>query len=169
MISKEDKPFHGTECADFNGLKFLDVWLTSYSGFENLRSTKYRTVLKYKGSRDGFMAKDFHSKVDGLTPNLSLIKLKNGTSIAAYTLAKWQSTNLSKSGPDKHAFLVNLTTRALFLPCKLPQLATSSQNGFGPTFGSHELIIVEPFNGERLVESCTNQECYNIPKSLGPK
>ena len=53
---------------------------------------KFKTVLRYKGSRDGWMAKDFHRMADEKGPTVSLFKIEeNGQCIGGYTSAKWTS------------------------------------------------------------------------------
>ena len=38
---------------------------------------KFKTYLRFRGSRDGWKAIDFHSRCDGKGPTLSLFKLDN--------------------------------------------------------------------------------------------
>jgi hypothetical protein len=38
---------------------------------------KFKTVLRYKASRDGWKNADFHRKADGVGRTVSLIKIKN--------------------------------------------------------------------------------------------
>jgi hypothetical protein len=38
---------------------------------------KFKTLLKYKASRDGWMSIDFHSKCDGIGATVILFKIKN--------------------------------------------------------------------------------------------
>jgi hypothetical protein len=45
------------------------------------------TVDRYLGSRDGFNARDFHSRCDKIGPTISLFKLKNGDVIGGFTCA----------------------------------------------------------------------------------
>ncbi len=37
---------------------------------------KFRTQLRYRGSRDGWFAKDFHKKIKGMKPTVTLFKIK---------------------------------------------------------------------------------------------
>ena len=49
---------------------------------------KFKTVLRYKGSRDGWKAADFHRLVDGKAPTVSLFKVKeNGQCVGGFTSA----------------------------------------------------------------------------------
>jgi hypothetical protein len=48
----------------------------------------YKTKLKYRGSRDGWYAKDFHRISDGLGPTVTLMKIKdNEQCIGGFTRA----------------------------------------------------------------------------------
>jgi hypothetical protein len=49
---------------------------------------KFKTVQRYKASRDGWMAADFHKKVDGVGRTVSLFKIEqNGQCIGGFTSA----------------------------------------------------------------------------------
>jgi len=37
---------------------------------------KFKTKMRYKASRDGWLAEDFHRMSDGLGPTVSLFKIK---------------------------------------------------------------------------------------------
>jgi hypothetical protein len=43
--------------------------------------------ILYRGSRDGWLAKDFHSRCDGKSRTITLFKVKNGPCIGGYTEA----------------------------------------------------------------------------------
>ena len=46
---------------------------------------QFDTVLKYRGTRDGFMEKDFHRKADGVKPSITLFTMKSGMKIGGFT------------------------------------------------------------------------------------
>jgi hypothetical protein len=49
---------------------------------------KFKTVLRYKGSRDGWKSADFHKKADGVGRTVSLFKIKeNGQCIGGFATA----------------------------------------------------------------------------------
>ena len=56
---------------------------------EIMDQKEFDTVLKYRASRDGWMAKDFHARADGVKPSLSLFKTKKGVVIGGFTTAAW--------------------------------------------------------------------------------
>jgi hypothetical protein len=52
-----------------------------------LNNRKLLTTLIYRGSRDGWENKDFHSRANGKSPTISLFKVKDGPCIGGYTEA----------------------------------------------------------------------------------
>ncbi len=77
---------------------------------------KFSTVIRYKGSRDGWKAADFHRKSDGKGPTACLLKIKeNRQCIGGFTSAKWDSPpERGYYVSDSTAMLFNLTTRNYF-------------------------------------------------------
>ena len=73
---------------------------------------KFRTKLRYRGSRDGWKSADFHRKSDGLGPTATLFKIKdNQQCIGGFTSAQWASSEDATDVTDSNAMLFNLTTR----------------------------------------------------------
>jgi hypothetical protein len=99
--------------------------------------------LLYRGSRDGFGAKDFHTKCDGKSSTLTIIKAISSDFIfGGYTEAKWQSLGGDKSDPNAFIFsLINKDNK----PCKMnvsdPNKAIYCDSRYGPIFGG--LIVNE--------------------------
>jgi hypothetical protein len=82
-----------------------------------LGNKKFKTENRYRGSRDGWMIKDFHRMSDGEGPTITLMKIKeNGNCIGGFTSAKWNSPSSEAYVTDKNAILFNLTTNSFF-PC----------------------------------------------------
>ena len=49
---------------------------------------KFKTVLRYRGSTDGWMIDDFHRMSDGKGPTITLFKVKdNGHCLGGFTSA----------------------------------------------------------------------------------
>jgi hypothetical protein len=93
--------------------------------------------LLYRGTRDGFGAKDFHSKCDGHSNTLTLLKAKQSSYIfGGFTSASWDCSNKTKCDP--RAFIFSLTNKDN-RPCKM--VTTKAFNSiqcmkkFGPIFG----------------------------------
>ena len=107
---------------------------------------KFKTVLCYRGSRDGWMNKDFHRMSDSKGPTITLFKLKeNGNCIGGFTSSSWQSPNDALFYNDCSAMLFNLTTHH-YERSKNSPLSICCNKGWGPCFGDKELAAYEPFN-----------------------
>jgi hypothetical protein len=66
--------------------------------------------LLYRASRDGFRSRDFHSKCDGNSSTLTILKAKHSSYIiGGFTTVSWDSTSQWKSDPN--AFIFSLTNK----------------------------------------------------------
>ena len=65
----------------------------------------------YCGSRDGFSAKDFHSKCDDKPNTLIIIRTVNELNFGGYAEKSWSCGDLTESidikKPDQNAFIFN--------------------------------------------------------------
>ncbi len=122
--------------------------------------------LFYRGSIDGWMAKDFHSFCDGEGPTLTLMQIKDGHCIGGFTNAQWSSPEEWECKSDAVAILFNLTTHTSF-PCKDSSRAIRCWKDRGPQFGYFRELAAfnEPFNEEGACVSRTNEDVYNIPRN----
>ena len=51
-----------------------------------MENRKFRTVIRYKGSRDGWMSADFHRMSDGKGPTVTLFKIMdNNQCVGGFT------------------------------------------------------------------------------------
>ena len=115
----------------------------------SLNSCKWS--LLYRGTRDGFGAKGFHSKCDGHTNTLTVLKVGEFV-FGGFTMVSWDSSpNQWKA--DTNAFLFSLVNKDN-LPCVMKidstqcQFAIRCHARYGPTFGiGHDLRIVNNSNG----------------------
>jgi hypothetical protein len=101
-------------------------------------SPKDKWILIYRGTRDGFGAADFHSKCDGHSNTLTLLKAHGSSYIfGGFTSIEWDSSFLPKTDPS--AFLFSLYNKDN-QPCKMKQINTTKSiichSGYGPIFGS---------------------------------
>ena len=123
--------------------------------------------LVYRGSRDGFEAKVFHTFCDDQGPTLIVCKSAgSGRVFGGYTSQSW-----SKSGgfvSDKDAFLFSITESTKHT-IKDPDHAIYCNGGTGPIFGEgHDLFIA--------ADSHNNVECtsalgttYKAKEKVGDK
>ena len=85
-IAKHTKPFEESE-----------ILRPEHQGmlFDMLPYPRSKWRLLFRASRDGFAAKNFHSKCDNKGPTLTIVK--SGSSIfGGFTEAQWQAPNLPK-------------------------------------------------------------------------
>jgi hypothetical protein len=131
---------------------------------KQLKKKKSELTLYYRGSRDGWMAKDFHSLCDDKGPTLTL-QIEDGECIGCYTNQSWSSPDKWEFKTDSGAFLFNLTRRTSF-PCLKHEEAIGCKKNCGPNFGVLELSVVgEPFNKEDACNSWANESDYKIPRN----
>jgi hypothetical protein len=66
--------------------------------------------LLYRGTRDGFSTKDFHSKCDSHSNTLTILKAKHSSFIfGGFTTVSWDNTRNFKS--ERNAFIFSLTNK----------------------------------------------------------
>jgi hypothetical protein len=95
--------------------------------------------LLYRGTRDGFGTKAFHSECDSHANTLTLLKAKgSGFIFGGYTTVSWDSFSGDKS--DANAFIFSLTNKDN-KPLKMKidpndhEFAIRCNPGYGPVFG----------------------------------
>lgn len=80
-----------------------------------MKNKKFKTLLCYQGSRDGWKPEDFHRTSDGKGPTVCLFKIKdNDQCVGGFTSAKWTSPRFNTDKIDSTAMLFNLTTNVYF-------------------------------------------------------
>jgi uncharacterized coiled-coil protein SlyX len=107
--------------------------------------------LLYRGSRDGFGAKDFHTRCDGRSGTVTLIKTPQGFVFGGFTPCRWES------GPPLGQFIGDETLKSFLFTIKNPHntnprkfplkadrcaKAVFVDLGCGPTFGGGSEIAV---------------------------
>ena len=64
--------------------------------------------LKYRGTRDGLKAADFHKKCDGIAETLTVVKATNGNIFGGFAEKAWSSKNEWIADPKAFIFsLIN--------------------------------------------------------------
>jgi hypothetical protein len=94
--------------------------------------------LKYRGTRDGFKASDFHSRCDGVANTLSVVKAASGNIFGGYTMQAWHSKKAYIEDP--HAFIFSLVNKEedpfKSMVSNDGQYAIYGAKENGPTFGN---------------------------------
>ena len=108
--------------------------------------------LLFRGSRDGFSANDFHSKCDGHSNTLTILKAKQTSYIfGAFTTVDWESSSWpGKYKSDPNAFIFSLTNKEN-KPMKMRpnkyENAVYTYAQYGPTFGrGYDIFIANDAN-----------------------
>ena len=108
---------------------------------------KVKGELIYRGSRDGFSAKEFHSKCDGKVNTLTIIKSTNGNIFGGFTTEAWSSSESWVK--DTRAFVFSLVNnknkpfRRGYQGKDKSSLWCSSS--YGPCFGN-DIVIASNSN-----------------------
>jgi hypothetical protein len=124
--------------------------------------------LLYRGTRDGFGAKDFHSKCDGHSNTLTIIKAKESEFIfGGFTAVHWESSTNRKWKSDPNAFIFSLTNKDS-KPLKMKidpnehKHAIGCHSIYGPTFGD-DIRIAN--NANTTMDNYSNLgDCYKHPQ-----
>lgn len=95
--------------------------------------------LVYRGSRDGFGAKDFHNNCDGVTNTLTVVKATSGYIFGGFVEKPWSSTFGSLDDPKAFIFsMVNKDQKPFKRMCSGYQSAISCDQNYGPSFGGKD-------------------------------
>ena len=132
--------------------------LNEQQNFDLLRlsefSLKEKWILIYRGSRDGFGARDFHSKCDDKFPTLTLLKAKQSSFIfGGYTSVTWNVTSFfdirRQHKSDRNAFIFSLTNgdyNQYKMKTKNPSRSIKCSPRFGPIFGDDDIRVADNAN-----------------------
>jgi len=101
--------------------------------------------LKYRGTRDGLKAADFHKKCDGIAKTLTVVKATSGNIFGGYAGQAWHSTGYYIKDPQ--AFIFSLVNREED-PFKVNvsnegKYAIYGSAQYGPIFGGDDKYIAD--------------------------
>jgi hypothetical protein len=98
-----------------------------------------RFTLLWRGSRDGFKAKEFHRRCDGHANTLTVILDTNGNIFGGFTPVEWESHGSYTADPSQKSFLFtwknphNCPARRFALKAKEKELAIWCDIEKGPS------------------------------------
>jgi hypothetical protein len=123
--------------------------------------------LQYRGSRDGFQAKTFHSSCNNKGPTLTIVQCTKGYVFGGYARVPWTSSGSYRSDPN--AFLFTLSNPSNLAPTKFARTGSGNElydeTSYGPTFGSgHDLYIADQCNSNTTSRSTLG---YSFSNSSG--
>jgi hypothetical protein len=76
------------------------------NALKNLIGTKYLWDVIYRGSTDGFLSTNFHSKCDNKGENIVVIRSSNGSIFGGYNPFGWISSNTYTNHKDSCLFTI---------------------------------------------------------------
>jgi hypothetical protein len=80
-----------------------------------------RFTLLWRGSRDGFGARDFHGRCDGHANTLTLIEDTKGNIFGGFTPVEWESRVWNeKGGSENNCYKADLTMKSFVFTLKNP-------------------------------------------------
>jgi hypothetical protein len=126
-----------------------------------------RFVLLWRGSSDGFGARDFHGRCDGRANTLTLILDTDGNVFGGFTPLEWESPPLYKNKCDDSlkSFLFtlknphNIPARKFALQAEKKQCTIICDSLHGPQFGGmwvHDSCNANKYSGTNLGIAYTN-------------
>ena len=122
----------------------------------NKRIKEYR--LLFKGKRDGFGSKDFHSKCDNKSYTVSFVKSKEGRRFGGFTDVEWDQSNSYKKGSN--GFIFSLDNNEIYYNKNSNHNIYCCSND-GPAFGrGHDFCISDNCDKNRSYDNSCHS--YNI-------
>ena len=109
------------------------------SAIPDLKPTTLIKLL-YRGSIDGWKAKDFHRLCDNQGPTVTLVKSSAGRVSGGFTTVSWTSAYGDKT--DAKALLFSVDSEVMF-PCIQHDQAVVHESYHGPNFGNANLQIAD--------------------------
>ena len=120
---------------------------------ERIWIKEYR--LLFKGKRDGFRSKDFHSKCDNKSYTVSFVKSKEGRRFGGFTDVEWDQSGSYKKGSN--GFIFSLDNNEIYYN-KDSNWNIYCHSNYGPTFGGgHDFCIYD--NCDKNNNSYDNSGC----------
>ena len=113
-------------------IKYEELYLIEEGIKKNLNKRIKEYKLLFKGKRDGFESKDFHSKCDNKSYTVSFVKSKEGRRFGGFTDVKWDQSGSWKKGSN--GFIFSLDNNEIYYN-KDSNCNIYCNSNCGPTFG----------------------------------
>ena len=129
---------------------------------ETIKSNHCQLNLLYRGSRDGFQAKNFHEKCDNRGPTVVLIENTTENKFGGYAAVSWMSNgNDIKNEESKRSFLFSVDKKQkLLYKLKCDMMALYHSLAYGPAFGN-ALFVRGKFN-EKNGSGCISESYEDL-------
>ena len=116
------------------------------SKINNCNKIKYK--LLFRGTQNGFEARDFHKRCDRIWPTFTIIKSSNGSVFGGYTEELWESEENDECKEDKNAFCFSVDKNKIY-EIKNGEKAIKSSRDHGPIFYSKGFSIINIQNNSK--------------------
>ena len=130
------------------GLDSLIIKTEKRKKFFNLINEKGKWKRLYRASVDGFQSTQFHTKCDGISNTLTIVKSTLGYIFGGFATLPWDQSSSYKI--DKNAFIfsfINASNKPCKIVCTNPTNSINCTSGYGPTFGGgHDFYIANNSN-----------------------
>jgi hypothetical protein len=129
--------------------KIISKWIDRIGIMDNLENS-YEFKLIFRGSRDGFSAKEFHKICDNQSRTVSIIKVKDSNEIlGGYNPIDWKDNSIffgSSYRATKDSFIFSFMNKNDIENCLISRVenekfAINYWHHYGPSFGYGDLII----------------------------
>ena len=104
--------------------------------------------LLFRGTQNGFEARDFHKRCDRIWPTITIIKSNNGSIFGGYTEELWESEENDECKEDKNAFCFSVDKNKIY-EIKNGEKAIKSSKDNGPIFYSKGFSIINIQNNPK--------------------
>jgi hypothetical protein len=111
--------------------------------------------LLWRGSRDGFHARDFHKRCDGHANTLTMIMDTKGNIFGGFTPVPWDSKGGYRADPSLKSFLFTLKNPESFAPQTCALKADKK----------HEAIYCNPERGPYFCDIHISENCSASPSN----
>jgi hypothetical protein len=141
--------------------------LTENSYLTNMTRPIRQPTLLYKLTRDGYGLSTFHSKCDGKSNTVTIIKTNSNYVFGAYTAAMWKSDGTYTYGYDTTAFIFSLRRNGISYNEKYmvrdPSFAIGNYDNWGPTFGEADSDIYLTLRDGGYIGHTNFGNSYSLP------
>ncbi|PKC69101.1 hypothetical protein RhiirA1_456404 [Rhizophagus irregularis] len=145
-------------------VELISKWIDRLEITDKLENL-YKFKLILRGSRDGFMAEQFHEICDNQSSTVTIIKVQESNEIlGGYNPIEWknENKNLDNYGITEDSFIFSFMNKEnienhIISRVKFADCAINYWNSYGPSFGIGDLKIHGGYGGKK---SFKNKSSY---------
>ncbi len=159
-------PWKDSQIMSLEQARLLKTWT------QPNKKAQVKLHLLYRGSRDGFTAKAFHSRCDNVGPTVVVIQSHLGKIFGGFAAAAWTSDAQGIFVPNDRSFTFSITSKTQCNVCgsAKQQFALYHHAGCGPVFGQgHDIHIANDCNLPTSGNYTNGGETYTLPYAVADK